>query len=231
MPADPISLILYVIMLVPGVTFVVAKERRRPSMKRSSFRETATVVIASAVAISLVVAVALVIGIWVPQVHAWIHEFLTDPSALMEQDPIRFLIVCLSAMAAITSFAALVGTFPRSGKEPKNKIVRALLASSTAIKPDESGWHDAFIRGTRGENPDRLVSVYLKNGGWLQGLLQSYNPAAEDDPNRALVLTRPLMYRNPTAKFAVELDTTNVVVVNASEIYFLTVTFYPEGSI
>jgi amino acid transporter len=50
MPTTLTGLLLFVVLLLPGITYVVVRERSSPERRWSAFRETATVAAVSAVA-------------------------------------------------------------------------------------------------------------------------------------------------------------------------------------
>lgn len=226
MPTEPIAALLYICLLLPGVAFVWSYEGHRSVMKRSAFRETASVVIASVASIVAVFLVHYVLGfLWEPAART-LREFFLDPGKLFRDDSQLFLgVVLLDLLAAI-----LVGLF--LGSRPADALRRDLQArwrevwkrESNAIDREQSGWLAAF----RARPDDRIhVGVQLKSGVWLQGILYSYTKTGDEVPERALVLSGRIHYRAADGENMYPLEGFSSVVVQAAEIDHLMVGYEP----
>ncbi|MEO3935045.1 DUF6338 family protein [Micrococcaceae bacterium Sec7.4] len=226
MPTEPLAALIYICLLLPGVAFIWSYEGHRSLMKRSAFRETASVVIASVASIMVVFLVHYVLGIlWEPAART-LREFFLDPAKLFRDDSQLFLgVVFLDLLAAI-----LLGLF--LGSRPADVLRRNLQArwrrmwnrGSNIIEREQSGWLEAF--GARPD--DRIhVGVQLKSGVWLQGILYSYTKTGDEVPERALVLSGRVHYRAADSERMYALESFSSVVVQAAEIDHLMVGYEP----
>jgi len=206
------------------------RERFRPSSSKSAFLEAGAVLGISIISLLVILLGTLLWGIWDGSIHPRLFRFLLDPAATMNADPLRTLLTIVVSIVIATIIAAIAGAVVGAGVFPKGEKLRRILNSDAAIRHHESGWSNIFT-GYQGKNTeaDLIVSVQLKSGNWLQGLLASYSPSPDDDPNRAIVLRQPLMYRTGTMKKAEKLDDVDLVTVLAVDIEYVGVTLYESG--
>jgi hypothetical protein len=226
LPTEPIAALLYICLLLPGVAFVWSYEGHRSLVKRSAFRETASVVIASVASIVVVFLVHYVLGfLWEPAAKT-LREFFLDAGKLFRDDSQLFLGVVLFDLL----LAILVGLF--LGSRPADALRRGLQArwrkvwnrDSNVIDREQSGWLEAF----RARHDERIhVGIQLKSGAWLQGILYSYTKTGDEVPERALVLSGRVHYRAAGGENMYPLEGFSSVVVQAAEIDHLMVGYEP----
>lgn len=227
MPTEPIAALLYICLLLPGVAFIWSYEGHRSVMKRSAFRETASVVIASVASIVMVFLVHYLLGFgWEPAART-LRDFFLDPVKLFREDSQLFLAVVLIDLFA----AILVGLF--LGSRNADAIRRRLQArwrqlrkrDADVIDREQSGWLAAFGAG---EPDDRIhVGVQLKSGAWIQGILYSFTKTGDEVPERALTLSGRIHYKIAGGENLHPLEDFSSVVVQAAEIDYMMVGYEP----
>ncbi|WP_156037188.1 DUF6338 family protein [Arthrobacter sp. UNC362MFTsu5.1] len=227
MPTEPIAALLYICLLLPGVAFIWSYEGHRSLMKRTAFRETAAVVIASVTSIVAVFLVHYLLGFfWEPAAKS-LREFFLEPGKLFREDSQLFLgVVLVDLLAAI-----LVGLF--LGSRPADTLRRKLQTlwrkalnrdDADVMDREQSGWLEAF----RAAPDERIhVGIQLKSGAWLQGILWSYTKTGDEVPERALTLRGRIHYRMAGSENLHAMEDFSTVVVQAAEIDHLMVGYEP----
>lgn len=192
MPTTLTGLLLFVVLLLPGFAYVVGKERNGTGQQPTSFRETAAVVAAS-VTFELVVLLvfAIIRTIWphlTPDVGALVrddHSYLAGRGGHAG----RYSQVALWAvgMIAVAAVLAYLATLPQARKLAV-KVLEDYPHHSTV-----SAWWLMFEtwQGQR----DIHVGCVLDDESYVEGWLGSFSPAADDNPDRDIVLTEPILYR------------------------------------
>jgi len=188
MPTTLGSLLIFVVLLLPGFAYLVGKERHGTERHTSPFRETVAVVAASITSES-----AVLIGFailrwlrpsWTPDVGALIHG-----GHAYAATHYRSLAAWGFGMLAVATALAYLATVPRvrgwlrwlpaAGKYPHHSTV--------------SGWW-LLLEEWPGER-DAQVTCALDDGSAVQGFFQSFNTSADDSPDRDLILKRPIRFR------------------------------------
>lgn len=230
MPTTLSSLLIFVVLLLPGFAYLVGKERHGTERHTSPFRETVAIVAASVtselVLLGLFAAVRAAFPSWVPDVGALIrHGGGTYTTSHYRSLAVLGLIL----LGASTGLAYLV-TVPRVRRVfARVPVIGAYPHDSTV-----SGWWVLFekwrvIRKTvpgRREGKTRKVKVaravqvgcVLDDGSYVSGWLGSFNNSADDSHDRDLVLRAPIKYRPPTATEPIQYPSASAVGIPASRI-------------
>lgn len=215
MPNSPISALFYLILLVPGIAYVKVTERHRASLKLSTFRETANIVFASVVSLFVVSVVAVAVSLVSPPFNGFLIDVFQDPVGFFERDPILLVVASLLGVSAASLLAMVFGL------QRVQEWFESALTTKTSIKNHWSGWIAAFEdEDMKGHH--RLVSVTLKDGSWIQGVLKSYSAIPDDTGDRALVLYG---FNKSSPKGSVEIEHLDdqFVVIQADQIAQLSV--------
>lgn len=224
MPNEPFAILAYVFMLIPGTLFLFQSEKYRPRTKKSAFKETATIVIASAACHLVVLILFLVLvgfaGWPVPALQDFSKQALTDPSAMYKAQPIGVSWLFLFLLA-VSSFFGLVLGLP--------KVWNPLIAigGKPQIQRSETTWTQIF-HAKKGHRV--FLELQMVSGNWIYGELTSHDPDADDDDNRSLVLGGNLYVRNHDAKEMTHLVTATQMIIQSKEIEYLSVTYAKPGS-
>lgn len=181
MPTTVTGLVLLIVLLLPGLTFVIIRERRGSERRPTPFRETGAVVFCSVLTeLATLVLFALARGLMpglTPDVGRLVREGLDY--ARVHYAQLGWWAVGLLLFAC---------------------VLAATAAVLTADKPHASAmsaWWVMFHSWFPGENP--LVGCILEDGSYIEGRQASFNVSSEDSPDRDLVLVEPLKYRPPGA--------------------------------
>lgn len=188
MPTTLTGLILFVILLVPGFAYLVGSERFGVHHRFSPFRELVSIVMASITAEVVVLAVFLALSAtsWTPDVVA----FVDDPAAYTRAHPGEVGGWSVG-MLLVAAAGAYVSTWPkvRDGMT----WLRSHRSSSPPVAQRASAWYQLFNDLPKGDQVH--VALLLDDGSYLDGYLGSFDVAAEDTPDRDLILDAPITYR------------------------------------
>lgn len=180
-PTTITGLVLLVVLLLPGLTFVIVRERKGSERRPTPFRETGAVVFCSILTeLAALVLFAALRGLrpdLTPDIGRLIREGATYARAHYAE-----LVWWAGGMLALAC------------------VLAAVMAAIAGRKPHSSAmsaWWVMFEKWFPGENP--LVGCILDDGSYIEGRQASFNISSDDLPDRDLVLIQPLKYRAPGA--------------------------------
>ncbi|MFJ3673280.1 DUF6338 family protein [Streptomyces sp. NPDC090106] len=181
MPTTITGLVLLVVLLLPGLTFVLVRERQGSERRPTPFRETGTVVFGSVVTeLAVLVVFAAVRGL-MPRHTPDVGRLVREGSPYAQLHYAELLWWAGGLLSAACALAAVV----------------ALLTAGVPHSSAMSAWWVMFEKWYPGENP--RVGCVLEDGSYVEGHLASFNVSSDDLPDRDLVLVEPLKYRAPGA--------------------------------
>ena len=210
MPTSLLGLLLFVMSVFPGVGYLLGREARHPTRDHNGFRETASIVFAGIIAVTVSAFVFAGLRALTPSHTPDVGELLRDP------DPyIRANLPYVSAWAVGILVLATAGAY-----------LAGLVAPRLRGGVDfESAWWKAFKHKPGGVESHRVhVGCELADGSYVAGWLWSYATAVEENLDRDLLLVAPITYRASNDDDEVPLDHA-AVVVGASKINFVGVTY------
>lgn len=214
---------MYILLLVPGLVFVFTRERHRPTVRRSAFRESATVVFASAICVAIVAAVVALVSLWWPWLASGLEKVAKqDPEFIDSHLSGLFLAACAFIFVA-SVLAWLLGT------EWAHKIWSRRPWDKSLVDQEASAWSVIFDQG--GPDDVVLIGAQLKSGWWVEGALFTFDNSGDPSPNRAITLTGDLSARGPNAKTARPIGGYGALVIEAGEIEYLLVAYAPKAEV
>jgi hypothetical protein len=221
-PTEPIPALLYVCLLLPGIAFIWRYEGHSSTIKRSAFRETSAVVIASAASLVAVFVIHYVLAFFSEPFRTTLREFFVDPGELFRQDSQLFFGIVLGDLALAVAFGAFFGSAAASRLQKSSWAgwLRLWKKKPATLERNQSAWNAAFERF-----PDHkvIVGVHLKSGNWVQGVLDTHSRSGDESPDRAFTLVGDLWYQTATGEEAHKLESHAAVIIQAPEIDYLTV--------
>ena len=188
LPSTWLAVLLFLLLILPGLVFVMLADRRRVSPPQSTFREISGVTVWSLIFTALSLAIALCVHLlwhptqWLPDIDALVR----DPGQYSRE---HYAIVS-GAVLGVVSLATLLSTIPHALYRLKNWKRRDRLIGS------ESAWQRAFV--TDRDDPWRVyLRVKTNDGTVYHGSLIAHSPDFSND-DRELLLGHPgLSIRQP----------------------------------
>ncbi|WP_443056456.1 DUF6338 family protein [Streptomyces sp. MUM 178J] len=208
MPATFIGLLIFMVLLSPGLTYTWTKERSLPSVKLSPFRETATVAFASAASLTVTlllftIAHAALPSDWTPN----LGELVRRPGDYVRNN---YAFIAWWSLGILLGAMALALTF---GKSVRLRNLSNRLIFSTPSHPEKfkTEWEVAFTRPT--EKCTIRVTLLL-DGGWVfSGDLSSRSTSTtEETQDRELTLDSPIYCQAPRSNKQKELNVDSVII-------------------
>lgn len=181
MPTTITGLALLLVLLLPGLTYVVVRERKGSERRLTPFRETGAVIFCSALTeLASLALFAIARGVK-PALTPDVGRLIREGSSFAKMHYAELAWWASSLLALSCIFAALAATF--IGGRPHSSAT--------------SAWWVMFEKWYPGENP--IVGCILEDGSYIEGRQASFNVSSDDSPDRDLVLIEPLKYRAPGA--------------------------------
>ncbi|MDO0934531.1 DUF6338 family protein [Streptomyces sp. DG2A-72] len=181
MPTTITGLVLLVILLLPGLTFVIVQERRGSEHRLTPFRETGVVVFGSVIAEMFTLGIFGVARALMPGLTPDVGRIVREGTEYARN---HYVEICWWAVGLLL-FSCLVAA------------IAALLTRNNPHPSAASAWWIMFDSWFPGENP--VVGCVLEDGSYVEGRQASFNVSSDDSPDRDLVLVEPLKYRAPGA--------------------------------
>ncbi|GGP77280.1 DUF6338 family protein [Saccharothrix coeruleofusca] len=221
MPTTLASLVIFLVLLMPGFAYRLLRERSASHRSFSPFRETISLAFTSVLADAAALAVFAALRALFPKATPDVGRLVRDPGGYFGAHYATLFAWGAGLLALATLLAALAAAeWPRrlylSRFRPDWKSTTS--QSITYL----SNWWALFTRnpGTR-----KYVGCVLDDGSYVAGWLKWFSNSADDGPDRELSLTGPIYYRKPNAAEAVELRDVHAVAVSARKIVLLTVSY------
>lgn len=214
MPTEPLSVLVYVLLLLPGLVFLVKTETYRASLKHSAFRETATVVILSSICVGFSLLLLCLWSFFDPIASDLLSDFVASPRNFVEQQLPTFVVVLLATLLVSCATAYLLAG------EGMQERFRELLGAKNKIDVYSSSWDTAFRMH---DNVLVDVGIQLKSGAWVSGNLFSFDPVLDGIPHRSLVLSGDVRYRHAAGLTPEEFVGYHVLTVDSEAIEYMAV--------
>ena len=242
MPTTLSSLLIFVVLLLPGFGYLVGKERHGTERHTSPFRETVAIVAASVTSelavLGLFAAIRALFPSWTPDVGAVIRHGGGAYAASHYRSLATLGLILLAASTGV----AYLATVPRFRPFARVPVIGAYPHDSTV-----SGWWVLFekwrvIRKTvPGKKPGKTREVkvirnvkagcLLDDGSYVSGWLASFNNSADDSLDRDLVLKAPIEVRPKGAPEPIQHPSASAASIPASRIVTLFVGYVEPAEV
>lgn len=199
-PTSLAGLVLFVVLMTPGLVLVLRRERTVPARQISAFRETVRVVAASTGCLLLAGLLLTLLRALLPQATVDIGALLRDPAGYTVDQHARLAWWSLAGLA-IAVLVGFLAADPRAAATTRRFTVRPglrwLLGTTDTDIRAVSSWSRVF--GMFDDDPTGpgpvIVGALLTDGTYVRGTLSSHSPTVEETPDRDMVLTAPLQLR------------------------------------
>lgn len=219
MPTSLLGVALYVFALFPGIAFIFAREGHQPAVKRSALRETASLIFVSAICDAITAFLIVVVAHWWSDLDTRIGETLRGDLNWVRENLLLSLVALVIFAGVATAFGYAAGT--QWAHEHGLKFLW-----NSPIPRDTSGWKALFDERPNNQAAIVEVAVVLKSGGWISGILHTFDNDPDPHPHRTLTLLQP-QYRAVGVASPVIL--TDYVMIEADQIELLQVMYKLPG--
>lgn len=228
MPTTFAGLVLLIVLLLPGLAYVVTRERQGSERKLSPFRETGAVVFASVASeLVMLMAFALVRILW-PQGTPDVGRLIREGEAYAKAHYASLALWSLILLILASGLAVLAANGPAIASRIRWPRWLAGPAARWGQRQQHPSTVSAWGRLFREWNPGKAIHVacLLEDGSLVEGLPISYNISADDSPDRDLILTRP-KYRPPGGRGDAQPYDAGAVCISARRIVTMFVSYFP----
>jgi hypothetical protein len=222
-PTTISGVVLFVYLLIPGLCYVARLERgQRPGTSNtiSALRETATIVVASVLALSaasgVFAALRMAFARHTPDVGKLVthtrYRYIDAHYAYLATWAIGILLLASAIAFATANFDLAQKLQDRFGDPKGGK--------------GESAWWTLFeVKVGDARTRSRYLTCRLSNEAEIEGVLSSYSHALDEDDNRSLVIVGPYFIREDGAERKVD---TGAITVSARDIIWLRVQYLTD---
>jgi hypothetical protein len=240
LPASIASLALFVALLVPGMIYAIRLEKYTSRAQPSQLRELVQVILASILSGVLAIAVYIPFRInfagVTPSFQLWASEgnkyWIGHFESIVVLCALYFLISCSFGMVLAEAHGrALRGD---RGFGWFTQVSRWVLPNPIR---QTSGWSVIADLYESEDNPPYVyVGCQMKDGSYVSGPLWTLSHRAEEDQNRDLVISAPILFRAAGGDEIVKLETVHYSIMSASDVSRIDITHlrnqedFPEPS-
>ena len=208
MPTTLTGLLLLIVILLPGITYVAMRERQTPERRRSAFRETATVATVSIATNSAALGIFALVRIQWPDATPDVGKIVRDANVYLRDN---YALVALWASGILVAGIVIA-------------VIAALIAGLRRPHPSVmSSWWLLFDDWLRRKNKEEKrkdiyaqAACYLTDGSMIEGKVQDFNRLTDETPDRDLILVGPIIRLDANGQ-SVEV-TSHVACISAREI-------------
>lgn len=229
MPSTVAGVVIFGMLLAPGLCYSAARRLAYPERDKSPLRETAGTVFVSL--LCLLASLALCGGVrtlW-PHVTPDVGRFVQAPGGYFQGHYLEVALWAVGFVLLASLVAAALAWYTPSPQRPHfNSAWRELFVCGwfKAFEEDEPNW---VSRHRSHDGPGTVfVGCELADGTHLSGVLNSYSTESDETSDREVTLVPPILYRPKGCDRALPLEHAGMVSVSARHIKFVTATYYPR---
>jgi len=203
-PSSLLGLVLFVIMLAPGLAYVLRHEQSVPAPDHSPFRESLRVIFVSVACFAVTLLLFAGLRWLLPDRTPDVRGLIRDPDGFVREHHVHlawwaFALVAFATLLGATAADPRVVTIRRQVREAK--VVGWLLGGQPSIR-NTSAWR-YVLTDRRLEEEAKLARAKVKptnaklrvfagaqmaDGSYIQGYVVSYDSQAPRDDQRELTL-------------------------------------------
>lgn len=223
MPTTVIGLLIFLVLLAPGLTYSTFRASSRPVVKPTALQEVSGIALRSAIFDGLALGVFAVLRTARPEATPDVGALIRTPDEYFREHYAQvtlwgtglMALACIMALwaARVADHAGLIGALEKLGLSPQGR------------SSQEPAWWVLF----EGAPEDSIVyaGCTLEDGTYFGGWVNSYSPDSDETADRELTLASPIQYRAAGAAVVEDLAV-SAVSISARRLSYLTVTYVPE---
>jgi len=199
MPTTLTGLLLLIVILLPGITYVAIRERKTPEQRRSAFRETATVATVSIAANAAALGVfALVRARW-PDATPDIGKTIKNTETYLQNNYAEVALWAVGILAGAIVIAAVAARIAGLRRPHPSVMSSWWLLFDDWLRHNikELGRDDIYVR----------AACYLTDGSTIEGTVEDFNRLTDETPDRDLILVAPITRQSANGQPVEELPT------------------------
>ncbi|MDG4831559.1 DUF6338 family protein [Solwaraspora sp. WMMD1047] len=196
-PSTPLGVALLLMLIAPGLAYVLRRERAVPTGPRTAFREAFQVIFVSVASLTTVGLLATLLRAIAPDRTLNVRGLIQAPGPFARDHHVQLAWWSFGLLAAATVLAWVMAD-PRIGRLARRlggrRPIRWLTGAGNEDITEVSAWWRVFEELKPVGTGITTVGVLLDDGSYVQGSLVSSTAGGLDYDKRELVLTAPLVY-------------------------------------
>jgi hypothetical protein len=230
LPSTITGLLVLLVSLAPGFTYLLLAERRgRPRRTHSVFRETAQVVLTS------VFALVVTLGLFAIAKKAWpshlpdVQQIVRHPHTYWSNHYVEALLWGTGLLLLACGLAYIWGAHTL-GQRLTDKLHRNLVGRLVLPEP-ETQFVSAWWTILKENEPDsyRYVKCRLTDGSTIEGWLHTFNADVDEVADREIVLTGPIYLTDTDGE--VRTNELGAASISARNILVVEVSYHPTNDL
>jgi hypothetical protein len=226
-----VGVALLLILIAPGLAYVLRREKSVPTGPRTAFREALQVIFVSVVSLIIIGLLAALVRVIAPDHTPNVRGLVRDPGPFFRDHYVQLVWWSLGLLIAATLFA-----WTMADSRVVDKLqdfsrwhrITWLTGASEEDITEVSAWWRTFDELKPPGTGLTCVGVLKDDGSYIQGSLVSYSCGGLDNDKRELILTAPLVY--VTADGVKRPLVAQMVLIAGRNISRLDVTHLPEAT-
>ncbi|MDG4787657.1 DUF6338 family protein [Micromonospora sp. WMMD1102] len=227
-PSSVLGLVVFVLLLAPGLAYVLCHERVVPTQPHSAFRETLRVVFVS-VGCLIVTSIAFAgIRSVLPEHTLDVRGLVQDPTRFAREHHVQIAWWSLAFLTVATAVGVATAHLQLSGWRLQRRGNRFVWVNRTTRAPlsSASAWDKAMHESVP-HGHSAYAGAQLDDGSYISGYVASHSPIPQETENRDLLLVAPKMRMKDGTDKALPAAMT---VISSRHIVRLDVTHVPPPS-
>jgi hypothetical protein len=192
-----VGVALLLILIAPGLAYVLRREKSVPTGPRTAFREALQVIFVSVASLTSIGLLAALVRVFAPDHTPNVRGLIRAPGPFFRDHYVQLVWWSLGLLAAATLLAWLMAD-PRVVRNLQDfsrwHRITWLTGASEADITEVSAWWRIFEELKPAGTGLTSVGVLKDDGSYIQGSLVSYSSGGLDNDKRELILTAPLVY-------------------------------------
>lgn len=235
-PQTAIAFLAFILLVVPGISFELLRQTRRPSFEQTALEELARVVLAS---VAFTGAASFILGVF----GSFVDGVVIDPQLLAPQGLGWYWrshagVVVTTVVLELTIATTLALLVHRSLNHPEKRgfagrtvrLVAKWLRHGAGEQVERFPVWRTLFRDLRPRGADTKLTVLKKDGTLVTGLLAAYSPGGSGD-DREIAIRQPIEIFRPGYVTPRGLDPGwKVMLISAVEISEIFLTWPPRES-
>lgn len=196
-PSTPLGVALLLILIAPGLAYVLRREKAVPTGPRTAFREALQVIFVSVASLTTVGLLAALLRFIAPDRTINVRGLLRAPGLFAREHHVELAWWSFGLLATATFLAWLMAD-PRIIRKlqalARQRPISWLTGASSEDITEITAWWRAIEERKPKGTGITCVGVLQDNGSYIQGSLVSSTSGGLDYDKRELILTAPLVY-------------------------------------
>jgi hypothetical protein len=228
-PSSLLGLTIFVVLLAPGLAYVLRHEVVVPARSYSAFRETLRVVFASVLCLTVVALIFTGFRWLFPNETINIGALVHNPRGFARENYVELAWAALTLVGSATVLGALAADPRIIGKYQRMRrkgLIRFLTGWTDQHISHVSAWYRVMHIYDDSDAGPVHVGAQMDDGSYFEGRVFSLNTSPDEDADRELLLHAPL--RLTTANGLSHDIRAQFTVISARHIVRLDVTHLPK---